>query len=139
MRKLLIVLCFCLCAIGCVKKTVPVHSVGYQVPMVDGQAHVTKAQIRNAILLGCQDKKWAAVDAGPDTIEASILVRHKHDVTITITYSATGYSIDLKSSQNMKESVKDGGRVIHKAYYKWIDNLNYNIKKHLTQKVTNLP
>jgi hypothetical protein len=65
-------------------------------------------------------------DVGPGVIKARQQNRN-HSAEVRITYSATAYSIDYDSSQNLLASQ---GK-IHKNYNRWVRNLDKDIQVSL--------
>lgn len=121
----LCVLCFC---IGC--KRVQIHDYDYAVQYRTGQHKFTMDEVRNIIFNACEDKGWTARDIADNAIEASLLVRQKHEVRIRIDYSPDGYHIKYVDSTNMKYKRKDDGtETIHNAYEKWLNNLDVQLKR----------
>ncbi|MCR5563749.1 MAG: hypothetical protein K6F46_10395 [Desulfovibrio sp.] len=123
--SLVIVLAFL--PLGCQKKT-PMTAAG-GVP-VAGKT-VTAAQMRSAIIKGCIERQWKPVEISPGLIEASITVRGKHHVTVSIPYSADHYDIKYKSSSNMGEQQKNGEIKLHRNYNTWVNNLHQAIQRQL--------
>ena len=62
----------------------------------------------------------------PGLIEASINVR-THKATVSIPYSAKGYSIEYKDSVNLGHK----GNNIHRNYNKWVTLLDRDIQQEL--------
>lgn len=99
------------------------------------QESFTAQDMRNAILKGCADKSWRTVDRDANTIEATVIVRGKHTVVVSIPYTAAAYSINYKSSTNMNYKAKsDGTFSIHPNYNKWVNNLDQAIRAHIAHK-----
>ncbi|MCL1985623.1 MAG: hypothetical protein FWG59_04165 [Betaproteobacteria bacterium] len=99
------------------------------------QEHFTLQDMRDAILKGCADKNWRAVETDANTIEATNIVRNKHTVVVSIPYTAKSYSINYKSSSNMGYKAKsDGTFSIHPNYNNWVNNLDKAIRANIAQK-----
>ena len=99
------------------------------------QDSFTAQDMRAAILKGCADKNWRAVEVDAHTIEATNLVRGKHTVVVSIPYTAQAYAINYKSSSNMGYKAKsDGTFSIHPNYNKWVNNLEQAIRMNIAQK-----
>jgi len=60
-------------------------------------------------------------------LEAGTLALRTHKAVVDIPYSATKYSIQLKSTENL--NADDGN--IHKNYNGWVQNLDRGIRKGL--------
>lgn len=55
------------------------------------------------------DSGWRVSEPASNTIEATIMVRNKHTVVVSIPYTATHYSINYKASTNMEYKAKSYG------------------------------
>ena len=132
-------------------------------PMVELQAvnenHIidkplTKEQMKASIIEGAKYAGWRVQDLGPDTIQATYQIR-SHTVQVQIKYTDSNYSLDYKSSIDMKmhctkgesdrkqravvsglESCPDNmpPYSIHSAYKTWVDDLNGDIQTSLANK-----
>ena len=118
-------------SVGC-RKTAVTPSGG---PAAEIQAIFTVQDMREAILKGCADKNWRAVEIDAQTIEATMDVRGKRSVVVSIPYTATSYTINYKSSVKMKYKAKsDGGAAVHGAYNRWVKSLDQSIQAQIGQK-----
>ena len=86
----------------------------------------TQSDVERAILIAAQRRKWSARVVRSGLIEASTAAR-SHQARVEISYSATAYSVQYKSSSNLGQS--DG--TIHRNYNRWVANLNKEIKRQL--------
>jgi hypothetical protein len=87
----------------------------------------TREEVRMAILQGCSAKGWTGADDGEQKIRASILVRGKHYVEVSIPYTTQLYSILYLSSRNMDYDEKK--QTIHRKYAAWVGNLSAAIQR----------
>jgi hypothetical protein len=117
---LLIAFSVAVALVGCAR-TAPVDNVHSTV-----SAGHSEAQVRNAILKAGAQRQWIMNDVGPGVIKARQQNRN-HSAEVRITYSATAYSIDYDSSQNLLASQ---GK-IHKNYNRWVRNLDKDIQVSL--------
>ncbi|CAI1801693.1 MULTISPECIES: hypothetical protein [Serratia] len=122
--KLLIAFSVAVALVGCAR-TAPVDNVHSTV-----SAGHSEAQVRNAILKAGAQRQWIMNDVGPGVIKARQQNRN-HSAEVRITYSATAYSIDYDSSQNLLASQ---GK-IHKNYNRWVRNLDKDIQVSLATNV----
>ena len=83
-------------------------------------------EVRAAIVRAGAGLGWIMKDAGPGTINGTLILR-THTAEVQIPYSAASYSIVYKSSINLQES---GGK-IHRNYNGWVQNLNRGINAQL--------
>jgi hypothetical protein len=131
---LLLLIALLIFSIGCRRTAV---APGGGAPPSAVQANFTVEDMREAILKGCLDAGWQAAQIDANTIDATIVVRGKHTVVVSIPYTAESYAINYKSSINMAYKDKsDGGVAIHGAYNRWVDNLHAAIEKQIAQKKT---
>ncbi len=84
------------------------------------------SQVRQAIITAGAALGWRIVDAGPGHLEGSLNLR-THTAVVDIPYSATKYSIQFKSGENL--NVANGQ--IHKNYNGWVQNLDRGIRASL--------
>ena len=90
---------------------------------------MTKEQIKDAIIDGCEkvDWDWDTVDG--DHIRASYLAKNYYQMVVDIDYSRpTKYEIVYLNSDNLNDN---GKGEIHKAYYKWVGSLKKAIDNNL--------
>jgi hypothetical protein len=71
-------------------------------------------------------RSWTITARRPGAIDATISVR-THRADITVSYTATSYSIVYRDSENL--DYKDGA--IHPNYNRWIGNLDFDIQRAL--------
>ena len=90
--------------------------------------------MRKAIVAGCSERQWVASDIDNTTIEATIIVRGKHTVVVSIPYTENSYSIEYKSSVNMDyKPNSDGTFSINRSYNNWVNNLYQAINANITR------
>ncbi len=133
MKRTLLLLVFALAlfAVAC-RPGRPIGAFAYDVPTAAAHKPITLQQMQDAILKACVTHNWQAREIQPNLIEASIVVRGKHHVTVSIPYTATHYSIKYKSSVNMEyKTKKDGTTVIHPNYNNWVANLDQSIRQNI--------
>ena len=130
---LLLMIALLLLALGCRStNTMERPTGGTSTHMAPGS--FTHKDMRAAILKGCIDRNWRAVEINANMIEATNTVRGKHTVVVTIPYSASSYSIDYKSSTNMDYKINSDGTIsIHPNYNSWVNNLNDAIRAEIDQ------
>jgi hypothetical protein len=108
---------------------------------------LTMDQVREAIEDGAQNAGWVTKEQGPGQLIASYQIR-RHNVVVMINYSEDTYSIDYKSSREMKVQCTDQDykgskniiitgrqscpgyedpKYIHGNYQKWITRLKGSI------------
>ena len=131
---LLLLIALLVFSVGC-RRTANVATPSGGAGAVVAQDSFTAQDMRAAILKGCADKNWRAVEIDANTIEATTIVRGKHTVVVSIPYTAASYTINYKSSTNMNYKAKsDGTFSIHPNYNKWVNNLEQAIRMNIAQK-----
>ena len=128
---LLMVLVLALAAIGC-RSGRSVGNFAYDFPTAGAHKNITENQMHDAIVKACADHSWRVSEPSPNTIEATIVVRNKHTVVVSIPYTATHYNINYKSSINMEYKTKsDGSSSIHPNYNNWVSRLDKAIRQNV--------
>lgn len=119
--KLFATLAIALILAGCARtKAIPdIHST------VKYGEH-TAVQVHDAIMNAGKQRKWVMRDSAPGVIAATTNARG-HMAEVRIPYTATQYSIEYVTSQNMR--AHDGH--IHRNYIRWIHKLNQQIQINL--------
>jgi hypothetical protein len=84
--------------------------------------------IEDTILKTTRGSGWRAEVVKSGVIKAT-LVQRKHEVTINIEYSNTGYTIKYVESRNLEYN--QSKNTIHKNYNRWVNNLDRRIYQNL--------
>lgn len=128
---LLTVLVMTLAAIGC-RFGQPVGTFAYDFPSAEASKNISEKKMHDVILKACTDNNWRVSEQSPNVIEATLMVRNKHTVVVSIPYTATHYSINYKASTSMEyKAKKDGSATIHPNYNKWVGILDKAIRKNV--------
>jgi hypothetical protein len=120
---LLVVMAFSACS-----RTEPVYNVEADAIPVSAQQKLSSEQVGKLIAKAALDKGWSVKEVKPGLMHCTMKWRD-HSATIDIKYSKHSYSIELDSSQNLKE--EDGK--IHRKYNQRIQKLQDEIDKRLSQ------
>ncbi len=130
MKKIisLIISSFVFLILGC--STTQVINVDNSKMIVDP---MKVSQVEKAIKTGAMAKGWRIVKIKNNLLEASILVRSKHTVVVTISYSNRGYKINYKDSKNL--DYDSDTHTIHRSYNMWIQNLANHINLQLSNQL----
>ena len=88
---------------------------------------VTREQVKNAILVACEDRGWIAKEKDNSTISAKLLKNGIYEVYVDIVYDETNYKIEYVNSANLRAK----GNRIHPAYNRWVDFLHKSINAEL--------
>jgi len=88
-------------------------------------------QVRQAITAAAASKGWTVAPAGDGKLQATIVVRGKHTVVVDIAYAADKYALTYKDSINMNLIERDGQKLIHPFYNKWVQTLKEAIRLEL--------
>ncbi|HEX4779950.1 MAG TPA: hypothetical protein VH301_04305 [Usitatibacter sp.] len=109
---------------GCI--TAPIYNVS-DAPVTTPSGRTLQAsQVRQVIITAGAALGWRIVDAGPGHLEGTLNLR-THTAVVDIPYSATHYSIQFKSGENLNVA----GGTIHKNYNGWVQNLDRGIRSGL--------
>lgn len=100
---------------------------------------ISTEQVRDSIISAAQMRNWeVARSPSQDLLTATLNVRNKHTVVVSIPYSTEKFSVKYANSINMKYSIQDkvavsntpyapptgpGVRVIHPGYNTWVQDL----------------
>ena len=107
-------------------RTTPIRQPSFEV-----QAS-SQNQVSQAVKSALKKRSWAIVDQSPGQIKARYK-RADHSATVGIEFSNALVNIKLIESENLDEGVDLGGeKIIHKAYDKWISNLENDIYVELS-------
>jgi hypothetical protein len=123
-----IVLLCCLLSIGvsgCASRVEPIYNVvNHPVPVAAQKLPLQ--EIGHAIVTAAAEYHWSVALTQPGQIRATY-DRGEHQAVIAISYSRSAYSINLVSSEDLKQ--RDGE--IHRKYNLWIRNLERAIEERL--------
>jgi len=86
-------------------------------------------QVKSAIIAGsARQRIWTVTPVKNGVMTAMLNVRNKHTAVVDITYSATGFSIKYRESNNLLyEKDENGVDQIHRNYNRWVQGLRQNI------------
>lgn len=126
MKKFCLVLAVVLAMMAC-RAGKSIETINYNTP----EKNLTLNQMRDAIARGCLARQWHVTEVDSNTIEASITVRGKHHVVVTIPFTAHNYEIRYKGSSNMNYRMKDGVPSIHPHYNEWAHDLDNSIQAEI--------
>ena len=118
---------FCLIAVGLIftgcSKLIKIQTYDFDI----NNTTVTKEQVKDAILAGCEERGWLAKEKDDSTISAKLLNKGKYEVYVDIVYDNISYKIEYVKSVNLNATEDK----IHKAYAKWIAFLQKSINAEL--------
>jgi hypothetical protein len=83
----------------------------------------TVEQVRQAIVKAAGEKDWALAKQAEDRFVATRVIKGKHTIVTTISFSAEKYSVKYESSENMNYQVNNGKALIHPNYNVWAQDL----------------
>ena len=108
----------------------PIYNVeSASVPTNQDGTPLAATDIAHAIHQAASYKRWDTKDISDGLIQASIVVRSRHEATVDIPYDSRHYSIRLKRTSGLDQ--KNGK--IHRNYNKWIIHLKQEISSRLNQ------
>jgi hypothetical protein len=126
-QKFGIVLVMALAVVAC-NRVEPVYNVEEDAIPDDAQPKLSSEQVGNIITKVAVAKGWTVHKVKPGELRCTIKW-HDHSAVAIITYSKMNYSIELDSSQNLKEA--DG--MIHRKYNERVQELQNEIDLKLSQ------
>jgi hypothetical protein len=107
-------------------------------PRPDGK-QLTADQVRQAIRTAIQEHKaegrfpWQVEPASDGNLLATVGVRNKHIVRVTVSNTATSFSVVYQGSADMKAVKTAEGWTIHPFYNRWVGDLVKAIKDKLSR------
>lgn len=113
------------------RASVPVINHAAQPVMTSSGKQLTLAQMQQAITAAGAVAGWSITPQGDGKLTASLVVRGKHTIHVSVNYSAERYDLQYFDSVNMNYMLKDGVPVIHPNYNKWVDRLRDAIRGEL--------
>jgi len=105
---------------GC--KTIPLHNYSNQALSSYNQTNSSFQRVEKAIVKGAVALGWEPI-IKPDGSILTTLNLRKHQLIVLITHDDKTFSIDYKDSKNLLYKVTKKGKIIHRKYSTWIDNL----------------
>ncbi|HQU88521.1 MAG TPA: hypothetical protein PK620_07640 [Denitromonas sp.] len=147
--KTLTIAAFCLLVAGPVaaRASVPIVNHAQITWAQGGGQQATPDQVRDAIIRACQEKGWTVTPTtDADTLIATLVVRNKHTIQTSISYSANTFSVTYAGSTNMNYAIKEPNpytpsvsagdvqvrtEVIHPNYNRWVSSLVSAIRSRL--------
>lgn len=101
----------------------PIQTVSGKVPT---QEHLKRAIMTAAIL-----KNWSLEDKEPGMFLATLDVRGKHKIMVSIKYTPENYSLTYHDSVNMRYTKDGESETIHPNYNRWVQDLRKAIQIEL--------
>jgi hypothetical protein len=89
------------------------------------------AKVEQAIKTAAIANNWTLSTDTDGTLLATLVVRNKHTIVVTIPFDSSKFGLLYKNSINMKYEMRDGKPVIHPFYNKWVDVLKEAIRLEL--------
>ena len=80
---------------------------------------VSAEQVKQAIVIAATSKGWTTATDKNGAIIATLIVRNKHTIVVTIPFAEDKFSVLYRDSSNMNYS----NGVIHPHYNSWVQNL----------------
>lgn len=109
--------------VGC--RTAPIYNV-VDAPVVANKEPVTLEDMKKAIIRAGATLGWQMIESGPNNISGTLHLR-THMAKVDIPYTSDYYSIVYEDSSNLQYD----GKIIHRNYNGWIQNLDNAIKVQL--------
>lgn len=115
------------------RASVPVINVENAVIATGSGKTPTLAQVKQSIVQAATVQNWQVTETLDGRLNATLVVRGKHYMTIEIPYTTTQYSLIYKNSINLNYEVLEGTPVIHPNYNKWVQNFSNSIRIELSK------
>ncbi len=112
---------------------VPVQNFPDQPVATASGAKPTLDQVREAIVKAAASKDWALARQADDRFGATRVIKGKHTIVTTISFSPEKYSVAYASSDNMKYQLVEGVPYIHPNYNVWARELVDAIRLELSK------
>lgn len=112
---------------------VPVENFPNQAVATASGKKPTLEQVQQAITAAATGKQWALAKQADGTFLATRVVRGKHTIVTTVTFTPDQYSVTYHSSDNMKFEMYDGKPHIHPNYNVWARELVDAIRIELSK------
>jgi hypothetical protein len=90
---------------------------------------VSVEQVKQAIVMAAASKGWTTAIDQNGAIIATLIVRNKHTIVVTIPFADDKFSVLYRDSSNM--NYRSG--VIHPHYNSWVQNLLTAIHSELSR------
>lgn len=90
---------------------------------------VSADQVKQAIVVAATSKGWTTSLDQSGAIVATLIVRNKHKIVVTIPYAEDKFSVLYRDSSNMNYN----NGVIHPHYNSWVQNLITAIRSELSR------
>jgi hypothetical protein len=100
---------------------------------------LTADEVRQAIRVAIQEHKaegkypWQVEPASDGNLLATVGVRNKHIVRVTVSNTAGNFSVAYQGSSDMKAAKTPEGWTIHPFYNRWVGDLVKAIKEKLSR------
>jgi hypothetical protein len=100
---------------------------------------LTADQVRQAIRAAIQEHKaegkypWQVEPTSDGNLLATVGVRNKHIVRVTVSNTASNFSVVYQGSADMKAAKTPEGWTIHPFYNRWVGDLVRAIKEKLSR------
>ena len=99
-----------------------------QLVALDDSQPATPADVRRAILLGSQARRWVAVGEQPGVLTLQ-MDNDQHLLLVDVAFDAQGFEIKYKSSANLNFHQEGNRMTIHPTAVRWIHELGDAIHK----------
>lgn len=115
------------------RSPVPVVNFANEAVATASGSKPTLAQVREAIIKGGATKDWALAKQAEDQFLATRVIKGKHTIVATISFTAEQYSVTYHSSDNMKFTMLNGVPYVHPNYNVWARELVEAIRLEISK------
>jgi hypothetical protein len=88
--------------------------------MVSGRQAPGMDKIRASIVQAGSARGWQVTAEQPGQLTLHNMIRHKHEVVVTVSYDTKGVSVAYVSSSDLDYAMRGGTAYIHPKYNEWV-------------------
>lgn len=151
----LVLFALALCGSAAARETVPIVDYNDVAVSTGSGKTPTADQVRDAIIAAAKSRQWSINKVqNENRLTATLIVRGKHTMVVSIPYAADKYSIKYLESVNMNYALSDapmegstdltkintpaktlpaGTPMIHPNYNKWVQMLAQSVRAELSR------
>jgi hypothetical protein len=115
------------------RPSVPIDNFPNQAVGTASGKKPTLDQVAQAIAAAATSRQWAVARQADGSFLATRVVKGKHTIVTTISFTPEQYSVTYHSSDNMRFEVRDGVPHIHPNYNVWTRELVEAIRVELSK------
>lgn len=117
-----------------ISREVPLQDVGRTLIVSTSDAAPTLINVRAAIINGAQSSGWQIVGDDSNKLTLKYNKQGKHEVVVAAVYDTNGFELKYIDSTSMNFSEKNGTKMIHPNYNRWVQSLIKGITSNLIRR-----